>query len=178
MTWDWNPNVQDIDPLTYDFPGQAVDPSPFYPTNAYVDWIGVDGYSKQVSPMVQGSPPKTFDQIFSGWYSEFNTNAYGKPMMIGETGSCQYYDNNPDYTPDQIGYLASIQTSLESPQYAMIKAVDYFDAPGSYDVNGSAQDPCTWSLSAQILPEDSISGLTELRSIANDPFFLNFVSNQ
>ncbi len=52
----------------------------YYPGSSYVDWIAVDGYSKTSLP-----PTTDFVDRFSPWYSDFA--AFGKPMMISETGS-------------------------------------------------------------------------------------------
>jgi hypothetical protein len=87
----------------------GVDPAPYYPGDASVDWIGVDGYDRDGA--------QTFTSLFSAFYA--NWIGHGKPMMVGETGS----DGSA-----QGGYIASIGTGM--PTLPGFKAVAYFDAPG------------------------------------------------
>ena len=87
----------------------------YYPGSSYVDWIAVDGYSKT-------SVPETTDFVdrFGPWYSDFA--AFGKPMMISETGS---------FAGGQVSYFQQMEKQLSSTgDFPLIKAVLYFDAPG------------------------------------------------
>jgi Glycosyl hydrolase family 26 len=90
----------------------GVDPVPYYPGDAYVDWIGVDGYDRSGG---------TFASLFSAFYAQWVGR--GKPMMVAETGA---------QASDQVAYLDSIATG--APSLPGFKAVVYFDAPGP---NGS-----------------------------------------
>jgi hypothetical protein len=162
LTWDWNPNVVS----TAQYPSPPVDPVAFYPGTGSVDWIGADGYQELDGEIPE--EPKTFPAIFSGWYGEFN--GYGKPMMIGETGSCQYYDTQGAFNTDQIGYLQTLQSTLDNiePAYPNIRALLYFDADGLYQPKGQ---PCNWWLSPAILGNDTVSGIQQFSTLANDAFF-------
>ncbi len=60
--------------------GNDQDLDQYYPGSSYVDWIAVDGYSKTTAPVSSDVVDR-----FGPWYSDFA--AFGKPMMISETGS-------------------------------------------------------------------------------------------
>jgi hypothetical protein len=87
----------------------GVDPTPYYPGDQYVDWIGFDGYDRTGST--------TFTELFGGSYIQWV--GHGKPMMVAETGS---------RGPNQAAYLESIGTGM--PALPAFKAVVYFDASG------------------------------------------------
>jgi beta-mannanase len=70
--WVWSPNV--------DFPV-----NPYYPGDAQVDWIAVDGYNWDTS-----SP----EQVFGATLDQIKALAPTKPVMIGETG-CPEYSGKP-----------------------------------------------------------------------------------
>jgi beta-mannanase len=92
---------------------QGQDPSPYYPGNRYVDWIGVDGYDRSYAGVGSGD----FAGIFGPFYSEWA--AHGKPMMVAETGA----------TPgQQAQFLGSIQS--QAPTMPLMKAIVYFDSIG------------------------------------------------
>jgi beta-mannanase len=61
------------------------DPSgePYYPGDAYVDWVALDGYNTATPNWV------TFSQLFSEDYTDFVTNHPTKPMMIAEVASTE-----------------------------------------------------------------------------------------
>jgi len=154
VTFVWNPNVSTT---LNGYP----DASSYFPGPDYVDWIAADGYAK----LDNGSPPapQSFSQIFAGWYTEYDNSTYGnKPLMIGETGSCQYY-GPPEQT--QGGYIANLQFLFDndsSPVFPEdIKAVNYFDAAGNYDPDFQ---PCTWSFS-------HADGLPAWETLGSDTFF-------
>ena len=71
----------------------GVDPTPYYPGDQYVDWIGFDGYDRTGST--------TFTEVFADSYDQWV--GHGKPMMVAETGS---------RAPDQAAYLESIGTGM------------------------------------------------------------------
>ena len=67
-TWIWNPNIEPADYFAY------------YPGDAYVDWVGIDGYNTED----YGLPWRTPEEIFGGPVRALR--ALGKPLMIAETG--------------------------------------------------------------------------------------------
>jgi hypothetical protein len=160
VSFDWNPNaVPDPDSV-----GNPIIDSPaFYPGQTYVDWIGLDGYSKYQS----NGNPATFSQKFLPDYTNYTTNpgTYGtKPIMVGETGACAQYGS----PYDQATYIGSIQTGVEtgSPApFSKIAAVNYFDAPGGYN---PVQGPCNWDLTT--------AGLNAFVLLGRDPYFLPMIT--
>ena len=87
----------------------GVDPTPYFPGAAAVDWIGVDGYDR--------SGTETFVSLFGAFVARWV--GQGRPLMVAETGSAG---------PSQPAYLASIGTG--APTLPQVKAVVYFDSPG------------------------------------------------
>lgn len=107
----WNPS------------GGGVNPTPFYPGDTYVDWIGIDHYDQTASDA-------SFSDVFSGPYS---VNAvHNKPIIIGETGA---------YAANQGVFISQAESMIKTSQFSLIKAYCYFDAPGmtsqSYVLNTS-----------------------------------------
>jgi hypothetical protein len=87
----------------------GVDPAPYFPGAAAVDWIGVDGYDRNGT--------QTFASLFAPFYRVWLPS--GKPMMVAETGAS---------ASAQVPYVNSIGT--DAPAMPGFKAVAYFDAPG------------------------------------------------
>ncbi len=75
VRWVWAPNTECEGRCPF---------TAFYPGNAWVDWIGLDGYN------LAGSPAswRQFQQIFSRSYATL-TALTDKPMMIAETSSSE-----------------------------------------------------------------------------------------
>ena len=69
VIWVWNPN--DI------FPVPQVPLKPYYPGNAYVDWIGITGYFSTTGP-------HTFAQLYAPTMTEVR-GFTSKPFIIAET---------------------------------------------------------------------------------------------
>jgi len=97
------------------------DPHSFYPGNDFVDWIGIDTY--------QRSTTATFASDFGQFYSDFSVGEYaGKPLMVGENGSQNFSTNNMEL---QAPYLQGLLTDVLGGEFPLLKAYDYFDAPGN-----------------------------------------------
>lgn len=94
------------------------DPSGYYPGSDVVDWIGIDMYDGQGSPIAT---------LLSGAYPF--AAQYGKPIMISETGA-------PG--TDQAAYFQSMTQATLTP-YPLIEALIYYDGQ-KYGTN--------WSLSS------------------------------
>ncbi len=61
-----------------------------YPGNAYVDWVGLDGYNWGSTPNVGDDGGwRSFDQIFSASLHQLTHLAPGKPELIGEMASTE-----------------------------------------------------------------------------------------
>ena len=103
-------------------PSSQAGASRWYPGNAYVNWIGVDGYDRE------GEGGAAVARVFGSFYREWS--GAGKPLMIGETGA---------HAPEQAAFLQAIRTQLPTT-YPDIKAVVYFDSAGpagSWTLTGS-----------------------------------------
>ncbi len=78
VSWVWSPNAA--------VPGRSMIPlSQFYPGDAYVNWVGLDGYNYGST---HGSEWRTAEQIFGASYHELTT-VTAKPIMIAETASTE-----------------------------------------------------------------------------------------
>jgi hypothetical protein len=84
-------------------------PAPYFPGDAQVDWIGVDGYDN--------AGVGDFASVFGTFYATWS--GQGKPMMVGETGAP---------AASQVAYLDS--AGRELPTMPAFKAWVYFDAVG------------------------------------------------
>ncbi len=87
----------------------GADPAPYYPGDAAVDWIGVDGYDRDGT--------QTFASLFGTFDAQWVGR--GKPMIVAETGASG---------AAQAGFVDSIGTGL--PTLPGFKGVVWFDAPG------------------------------------------------
>lgn len=65
------------------------DPAPFFPGEAYVDWVGIDGYNRGTNPYKADRWKSPF-QVFSETYNRLRILAPNKPIMICETASTEY----------------------------------------------------------------------------------------
>lgn len=84
---------------------------PFYPGDAYVDWIGVDGYNWGNSNLPAGSSSwetafQTFGAFVTDWKAGFGgAGGSGKPLLIGETGCYDGGGSKSWWYTDLSGYL-------------------------------------------------------------------------
>ena len=106
---------------TFD-PRSGRDPDPYYPGDAYVDFIGIDGYNWY--PGRSGAPWESFQQIFQ------NSNAFAvahdKPWMVVETG-CQEDPGQPGRKGQWFRDIAAAAKG-----WPLLKAVIYFDIIKEY----------------------------------------------
>jgi Glycosyl hydrolase family 26 len=116
VVWVWCPNLL---PDNWDS---------YYPGNAYVDVIGVDGYSNTTYTW------QTFKQMFSGFFEHFAAFSGHKPQMVVETGT----NSGAGHAAAGIGSAASFIDGMRSylqdvagPRYRVI-GVCWFDT----DMNG------------------------------------------
>jgi beta-mannanase len=109
-TWVWCPNVEysGATPLASDYPGDA-----------YVDWVGLDGYNWGTNPNNPDSW-KTFGQVYRASYQNIVSNlAPSKPMMIGEVASSEYGGSKASWIKDMLARIPG--------EYPKIRALLYFD---------------------------------------------------
>lgn len=78
IIWAWSPNCES-------FPGELWNQAlKYYPGDAYVDWIAVDGYNWGTSQPYTSW--KSFNEIFGSIYRSLVKHHPSKPIMIGEFG--------------------------------------------------------------------------------------------
>lgn len=117
----------------------------FYPGDAYVDWIGADGYSW--APKRPGARWKDFTEIFSDFYRW--GASMGKPLLIGEYG---VLERSPG---EKAAWFARADRDIRT-QFPAIRAVVYFD---------SDHQNYNWRVTT------SVSSLAAFRAFAQDPYF-------
>lgn len=92
VKWVWCPNVVD---------GMNTIPlSNWYPGDAYVDVLCMDGYNWGTNPAKNGTW-KTFSQVFTLTYSEL-TRLSSLPIIIGETASSEYGGSKAAWITDAL----------------------------------------------------------------------------
>ena len=98
------------------------DPSRSYPGDAYVDWIGIDGYNWGRGPSwdTAGDHWTSFTSMFASAYAKARTIAPKRPIMVAETGSSEDGGNKAQWIND-------MSTVLKSGGYPDLKMVVYFD---------------------------------------------------
>jgi hypothetical protein len=114
-TWVWCPNVEysGATPLASDYPGDA-----------YVDWVGLDGYNWGTNPN-QPDKWKSFEQVYRASYQNIVAKiAPSKPMMIGEIASSEYGGSKAAWIKDMLARIPG--------EYPKIRALLWFD---KYDSN-------------------------------------------
>lgn len=79
-----------------------------YPGNAYVDWVGLDGYNWGSTPNVGDDGGwRTFDQIFSASLGQLAELAPTKPVMIGEMASTERGGSKPAWIANAFGSIGT-----------------------------------------------------------------------
>jgi hypothetical protein len=153
----------------------------FWPGNQYVDWIGMDGYSRTTT-----NPPNPFfSTMFGTLYNGLATCAFQNagnsctllPMMIGETGTTNSTDvGGNDVADHQFNYLVGtnsnpnfqgILQNLQGPNFPQIKALSYYDG-----TNGDNLDAGAWTLSpVPYSPGGLEAGFAGFTQLADSSFF-------
>lgn len=103
LTWVWCPNVI--------FTG-STDLRSLYPGNAYVDWLGMDGYNSN-------KPWTSPANVFSATYSALSTLNQSAPMVVCETGCTESGGDKAKWITDLYAALP-----LAFPR---IRAVSWFN---------------------------------------------------
>jgi beta-mannanase len=85
ITWVWSPNTEEDDLRKY------------YPGDAYVDWVGLDGYNWGTSRLYKIW--ESFSDIFLDDYLSI-TSLTDKPVMIAETASSENGGSKSDWIID------------------------------------------------------------------------------
>ncbi len=138
----WCPNVHG--------PGYLTDPlASFYPGDAYVSWLALDGYNYgSYGQQLWGVPFTTFTQIFEYSYNEMmSTVSSDKPVMVAETASAAGAS-----LTDKANWISQMQNDLPT-LFPNIQAMAY------YDYHDSDQPPDFWRFDADSF---SLSAFTAL----------------
>lgn len=107
VAWVWSPNVA--------FPG-STPIRKLYPGDAYVDWVGLDGYNWGTAK--EGSRWTRFDNLFGPSLREVRLMAESKPVMIAEVASAEEGGSKATWISDFFGSL---------PRHPEIAAFVWFD---------------------------------------------------
>ncbi len=130
VTWLWCPNTDSASTTPLE---------DLYPGNAYVDWVGMDGYNFSID--VYNKPWLTFSQIFGETYHHLlKMIPASMPIMIGETGSVEDGGSKPAWITDAL----STQLPADFPR---IKGLIWFNETAGATVN-SRIDSSPQSLAA------------------------------
>ena len=136
VLWVWSPNDRD-------YPGTAWNHwTNYYPGDAYVDWVGVDGYNWGGDQWV------SFAYIFGGARSVYRDFVHRKPIMIAETGSVA-----ADGTRTRPDWLRETGAAIRR-RFPGIRAFVYFSSNAERD----------WRLTTG-------SSLAAFAQLAKDPYF-------
>jgi hypothetical protein len=110
VTWAWVVNGLWDDPLS--------DPTPYYPGDAYVDWVGLDSYNWGESP-VQDDSWETPEEVLTPTIELLERIAPGKPICICEVASTEFGGDKSGWIRDLLAeYL---------PQHPEVKAFLWFN---------------------------------------------------
>jgi hypothetical protein len=129
VTWLWN------------VAGAGNSATGFYPGPAYVDWIGDDEYGY----FTTANPAGGFTGAISSFYNTFS--AYGKPMILGETGGCPTVQDT---------YINTAASKLPT-NYPGFNAFMYWDSVGTYTGCPTASTP-PWIFTSAGLPAFTAMG--------------------
>lgn len=114
ITWVWNPDRSE----------GAYPISSYYPGDAYVDWVAVDGYNTED----YGEPWKTAEGLFDEAVLELES--YNKPLMIGETACDANTEDDESVKKPQWLYSAvewMVGKNRSGSSDNLIKAYVYFN---------------------------------------------------
>jgi len=108
VVWVWSPNNDNVPSVSWNHFTN------YYPGDAYVDWVGIDGYNWGSTR--SWSTWRSFSSLFSSVYSAY---AARKPIMIAETSSAEQGGNKADW-------ITAARATIQS-QFPAIAAVMWFD---------------------------------------------------
>jgi len=97
--------------------GARNDPGPYFPGDAYVSWIALDGYNRW-------GPWRSFTSIFAARYAQI-TAISGAPVMIAETASVE----DPLDPAAKSAWISSAFAQEIPQSFPRVAAALYFDAP-------------------------------------------------
>jgi hypothetical protein len=122
VTWTWIPNsiwAEDANS----------NPSPYYPGDAYVDWVGFDSYNWGLNP-IQPAHWTTPNQTYNPTLKIVKELAPTKPIVIAETASSELGGNKADWIREAF--------ATYMPRHPEIKAFVWFN--WNFPQNGERAD--------------------------------------
>jgi len=138
VRWVWCTNIISGDTLTF---------AQFYPGDAYVDWVALDGYNGGTALAWGGW--ESFSQVIGVSYNVL-TSITNKPVMIGETGSAEQGGDKAAWITQ--GLLTDLPA-----QFPAVRALVWFDDTKETDwrVNSS---PAALAAFSQVAASSLYSG--------------------
>ena len=111
----------------------------FYPGDAYVDWLGVDGYNwGQYGLETFWVPFTSPNELFQYTYNEMiSTVSSTKPAMLVETASAAGL-----LSKDKASWITQLQN--DAPLFPNLKAVGYYDGYGTDGTDGRPEPLSFW----------------------------------
>jgi len=121
----------------------------YYPGDAYVDWIGVDGYNWIGD---SGEPTyESFSQLFSSVYATLEALASSKPLMISEFACAE--------GPDKDAWITNAFNSLKGSSFSKFKAFVWFNIIKERDWRVDSSPAALSAFSSSMLDDYFIESL-------------------
>ncbi len=134
--WVWCPNSDDVPAARWNHFSR------YYPGDAYVDWVGIDGYNWGTTRV--WSQWRSFRSIFARVYAAY---AGRKPIMVAETSSAEEGGSKGTWIRNSLHEMKT--------RFPEMRALVWFEVNKEND----------WRASS------SSSSLTAYRALASDPHF-------
>jgi hypothetical protein len=127
------------------------DPRTFYPGDAFVDWIGADGYN--FAPVKPGAKWNSFTTVFNRWYSWAALRP--KPLMAAEYGVLE----DPSIPGRKAAWYDDMRSVVKT-NFPLLQAVIAWSTANTKDGR-----VLNWNV------DSSASALAAWSRMANDPYF-------
>jgi hypothetical protein len=134
--WVWSPNATDVPAASWNHWTR------YYPGDAYVDWVGIDGYNWGTT-----QPWSSWTSLASLLQPVYADYAGRKPIMVAETASAEQGG-------DKAAWLDAARSALES-RFPAVAALVYFETVKEAD----------WTV------RSSPRALASFRALAADSYF-------
>ncbi len=124
VVWVWSINVRYGD--NYPF-------ADLYPGDAYVDWLGIDGYNWGTDPHLGRPRWQPLSDVFGATYRELTALVPSKPVMITETGSTEHGGDKGAWINQ--GLLDDVPTLF--PRVEVVVWFNQADGPSDFRIDSS-----------------------------------------
>jgi hypothetical protein len=131
--------------------GDNPSPQAYYPGDAFVDWIGADGYN--FAPGKPGARWNTFSQIFQRWYTWAAQRP--KPLMAAEYGVME----DPAQPTRKASWYNDMRSSVKA-NFPLLQAVIAWSTENTKDGN-----VYNWNV------DSSPNSLAAWDAMSEDPYF-------